>query len=75
MPASDQDDDLSGNCQVVLVLRLVLDRQAQLRYGQLLDAGAIEQGRFATLAGLADAVSRWLERQQRETSLHVDPTT
>jgi hypothetical protein len=58
------DDELYGSRQVVLVLRLVLDGQAQLHHGELLDADATRQGRFATLTGMTETVARWIERQQ-----------
>jgi hypothetical protein len=50
---------------VVLILRLVLDGQTELRHGELLDANAVRQGRFVTMAGLLDAVQRWMDRQAR----------
>ena len=61
--ALDQEDELSGSRQVVLILRLVLDRRSQLRHGELLDDQATVQGRFLTLEGLLEAVRQWLERQ------------
>jgi hypothetical protein len=64
VPAADKDDELSDSRQVVLILRLVLDRQARLRHGELLDTDAVGEGRFATTAGLLAVVQRWLERQQ-----------
>jgi hypothetical protein len=71
MPATDEDDELSGSRQVVLILRLVLDRQAGLRHGELLDTDAVGEGRFVSLDGLAEAVSRWLDRQ-RERVPEID---
>jgi hypothetical protein len=46
----------------------VLDPQAQLHHGELLDAEAICQGRFMTLSGLTELVAHWLERQPRDSS-------
>ncbi len=68
MPASVEEDELVDSRQVFLVLRLVLDPQAQLHHGELLDAEAICQGRFMTLSGLTELVAHWLERQPRDSS-------
>ncbi len=64
MPGSGEDDERGGARQVVLVLRLVLDRQARLHHGELLDADATRQGRFSTMTELTEAVDRWMTRQQ-----------
>jgi hypothetical protein len=45
----------------------VLDRHTGLKYGEVLDAEAVGQGRFFSLAELADAVRRWLERQHKKS--------
>ena len=63
MPALDPEDELHGSHQVVLILRLVLDRQLRLRHGEVVDAEATVQGRFSTLAELVEVVQRWLGRQ------------
>ena len=68
MPASAEEDELVDSRQVFLVLRLVLDPQAQLHHGELLDAEAICHGRFMTLSGLTELVAHWLERQPRDSS-------
>jgi hypothetical protein len=75
VPASSEEDELTGSRAVVLVVRLVLDRQARLRSGELLDAGAKGQGRFVTLAEMGEAVMRWLERQRENGSGDVDRAT
>ena len=66
VPVLDLEDELAGSRQVVLILRLVLDRQAQLHHGELVDAEAVCQGRFVSLTGLTDVVTRWFERHYRE---------
>ena len=48
---------------VVLILRLALDQESRLHHGELLDAEAVQQGRFTTVQGLLDSVAAWLERQ------------
>lgn len=58
MPGRNRDDRLSGSHATVLVLRLVLDGQARLLHGELLDVDAVGQGRFMSLAGLVEAVKR-----------------
>ena len=55
MPASIEEDELVDSRQVFLVLRLVLNPQARLHHGELLDAEAICQGRFMTLSGLTES--------------------
>jgi hypothetical protein len=62
VPASDREDELAGSRQVVLILRLVLDQQSQLRQGELVDAEATVLGRFLTLAGLMEVMRQWLGR-------------
>ena len=57
------EDELAGNREVVLILRLVLDSYAELRYGELLDGQGIRQGRFVSLTELTSAVKTWLDRQ------------
>ena len=64
MTQSGIEDDLSDTQQVVLILRLTLDRHAYLRHGELLDAEASGQGRFMTLSEMSEAVQQWLDRQQ-----------
>lgn len=64
MSQPDAPDQLRENRQVVLILRLVLDRHASLRYGEVLDAQAVSQGRFSSLGELTDAVKEWLDRHQ-----------
>jgi hypothetical protein len=64
VPRPSPDDELTNYRQVVLIIRLVLDRHAQLRHGELLDAAATSQGRFVTLTEMGEAVSRWLRAQR-----------
>jgi hypothetical protein len=72
VPASIEEDELVDSRQVFLVLRLVLNPQARLHHGELLDAEAICQGRFMTLSGLTELVAHWLERQPGD-SPNIDP--
>jgi hypothetical protein len=60
------EDELAASLPVVLILRIVLDRRARLRYGELLDARANSQGRFVTVAELSKTVQRWLDRQRED---------
>ena len=62
------DEAASDSRRLVLVLRLVLDRQAQLARGELFDGDAKRLGHFADMAGLTELVRRWLE-QQRDAAL------
>ena len=68
------EDELAGNREVVLILRFVLDGHAELRYGELLDGHAIRQGRFVSLAELACAVKKWLERQSQDNDSPLGQT-
>ena len=72
MPALHHEEDLSDSTEVVLILRLILDSDARLRRGELLDAGAIRQGRFEDLGGLLDALRAWLGRQRVDCSTTRD---
>jgi hypothetical protein len=72
VPALDQEDELSGSRQVVLILRLVLDRRLRLRHGELVDAEATVLGRFLTLEGLLSLVRKWLEQQPADHALAED---
>ena len=63
VPHSSVTDRLVDHRQAFLVLRLVLDRHARLRYGEVLDADAIRQGRFTSPVELADVVKLWLDQQ------------
>ena len=72
VPALDQEDELSGSRQVVLILRLVLDRRLRLHHGELVDAEATVLGRFLTLEGLLELVRHWLARQPVDHALAED---
>jgi hypothetical protein len=72
VPALDQEDELSGSRHVVLILRLVLDRQLRLQHGELVDAEATVLGRFLTPEGLLEIVRQWLGRQPADHALAED---
>lgn len=63
MTLSDTGVGLTENRQVVLVVRLTLDQDSQVLYGELLNADGTGQGRFKSLSSLGSTVKRWLERQ------------
>ena len=50
---------------VTLILRLVLDAQGRLQYGEAVDTEARSQGRFVGWRGLTRTVRAWLARQER----------
>jgi hypothetical protein len=58
--------------QVVLVLRLTLNQNSHLLYGEVLNAEGVGQGRFINLASMSNIVNRWLERQQDDRSEATD---
>jgi hypothetical protein len=64
MGRSDVESELIESRQVVLVLRLTLDRNSRLLYGELLNAEGVGQGRFIDLTHMSKTVKRWLGRQQ-----------
>ncbi len=72
VPALDQEDELSGSRQVVLILRLVLDQRSRLHHGELVDAEATVVGRFLTLEGLLEVVRQWLGGQPADHALAED---
>lgn len=72
VPALDQEDELSGSRQVVLILRFVLDRRLHLHHGELVDAEATVLGRFLTLEGLLEVVRQWLAGQPADHALAED---
>jgi hypothetical protein len=65
---SNHDENPSDSRNVVLVLRLVLDRHTHLCRGELFDVQATRLGQFVSIAGLAEVIRVWLE-QQREVAL------
>jgi hypothetical protein len=50
---------------VTLILRLVLDANGRLQYGEAVDTEARSQGRFVGWRGLTRTVRAWLARQER----------
>ena len=57
------EDEASGNRNVVLILRLVLDRHAHLYRGELFTIEGTRLGHFVTIEGLAEAIHLWLKQQ------------
>ena len=51
--------------QVTLILRLVLDAQGRLQYGEAVDTEARSQGQGVGENGLTRTVRAWLARQER----------
>jgi hypothetical protein len=75
MTDSDVEADLMESRQVVLVLRLTLDGNSQLLYGELLNAEGVGQGRFIDLMNLSNMVMRWLGRQHGARAHEADEAT
>ena len=57
-----EEDKASGNRNVVLILRLVLDRHAHLDRGELFTSEGTRLGHFVTIEGLAEAIHLWLKQ-------------
>jgi hypothetical protein len=53
--------------QVTLILRLVLDAQGRLEYGEAVDTAGRSQGRFIGWHGLTRTVREWLARQEHDS--------
>ncbi len=66
MPRSYTRDELSGSRPVVLILRIMLNRYAELQYCEVLDVQANSVASITTITGLTQALTRWLEQQPRE---------
>jgi hypothetical protein len=58
-----EEDEASGNRNVVLILRLVLDRHAHLYRGELFTSEGMRLGHFVNSEGLAEAIHLWLKQQ------------
>jgi hypothetical protein len=52
---------------VTLILRLVLDANGQLQYGEAVDTEARSQGRFVGWDGLTRTVRAWLTDQEHHS--------
>lgn len=72
VPALHHEVEPSDSRQVVLILRLVLDGDAKLRRGELLDADTVRQAGFHDLGGLLDAMRAWLDRQPLNRPIATD---
>ena len=58
-----EEDKASGNRNVVLILRLVLDRHAHLYRGELFTIEGTRLGHFVNSEGLVEAIHLWLKQQ------------
>ena len=63
MPRPLAENNLAGKRNATLILRLVLDQQGQLIYGELLDVAGGLPDRFVAWRGLIRTVRAWLTRQ------------
>jgi hypothetical protein len=58
-----EEDEASGNRNVVLILRLVLDRHAHLYRGELFTIEGTRLDHFFNIEGLAEVIHLWLKQQ------------
>ena len=72
MTTLDQEGILSGSRQVVLILRLALDRRSRPRHDELVDVDGVVQGRFRIPPGLLEVLGHWLEPQADDWTLAAD---
>jgi hypothetical protein len=63
-----EEDEASGNRNVVLILRLVLDRHAHLYRGELFTIEGTRLDHFFNIEGLAEVIHLWLKQQLDVTS-------
>jgi hypothetical protein len=63
VPTLPDEDKLSENHYATLILRLVLDQQGHLKYGELLDATNGFQERFVEWRGMIHLLRVWLTSQ------------
>lgn len=66
---------LTGTTSVPVMVRVVVDRNWSLRWGELVDVDEVSRGRFVNWSGLVPALRRFLdeERQQLARSASVGP--
>jgi hypothetical protein len=63
VPTPPEGNKLADKQYATLILRLVLDRQGRLLYGELVDVAGGPPQRFAGWRGLIRAVQVWLTSQ------------
>lgn len=63
-PGAECDEEGPECRRVVLFLRLVLDGRAHLLRGELFDIEATNLAKFASFAGLVEAIRHWLDQQR-----------
>ncbi len=63
MPASSEQLDKR---YLILVLRLLVDQQGLLQYGEVVETDGQRVGRFQHLGELEGMIERWREQQRYE---------
>jgi hypothetical protein len=63
VPTPPEGNKLAEKQYATLILRLVLDQQGRLLYGELVDVAGGQPKWFAGWRGMISAVRAWLNRQ------------
>ena len=57
------DNHLADKRHITLILRLAIDKDDQLVYGELVDLGGVAIGRFVEWPKLAQIIQTWISSQ------------
>ena len=57
------DNHLANKRHITLILRLAIDKDDQLVYGELVDLGGVSIGRFVEWPKLAQVIQTWMTNQ------------
>ena len=63
------EDSLMKRRYATLILRLLLDQQGQLVYGEIVDVANTHQEHFIGSSGLFSAVEAWLMQQEQNSAV------
>lgn len=66
LPSHSQPEPLSGKQYVIVILRLLIDEQGQLVYGEVVDRAGRSRSRFAKWSSLEKAVRNELDAIEDE---------
>lgn len=70
MPNEPASEQLGNKRYLIVVLRLLVSEQGELRHGELVDASGLTIGTFRKLDEIPDLILRWLEEWEPEE--HVE---
>lgn len=64
------DNHLADQRHITLILRLAIDRDAQLVYGELVDLAGVSIGHFMEWPKLTEVIQTWLTSQGNGQTHH-----